>query len=240
MNIISDSINDLVIQRYTWSVVDANSYLLSDESSALLFDAVDSQELYEAILPVEHLTIIVSHSHFDHISGLNHIREIKPDCQVISTSRCSENIGNCYRNMSSLGNVFLAFYLNKKKGISNTNAIDATTNHIKPVICEPANKTFEGETTFTWHNHDVRLLQFYGHSEDGLAAIIDKAFLFSGDTLLPIPVVTRFPGGSTQRYFEEDIPKLKSLESQIRVVFPGHGEPGSMKDMIILSEGAKA
>ena len=240
MNIFTDSINDLVLQRFTWSVVDANSYLLSDESSALLFDAVDSHELYEAILPVDNLTIIVSHSHFDHISGLNHIREMKPDCQVISTSRCSENMGNCYRNMSSLGNVFLAFYLNKKRGASKTNALDATTNSIGPIICDPADKTYDRETAFAWNNHDVRLLQFYGHSEDSLAAIIDNAYLFSGDTLLPIPVVTRFPGGSTRRYFEEDIPKLKSLESQIRVVFPGHGEQGSMKEMITLSEGVNA
>ncbi|MBO6266423.1 MAG: hypothetical protein J6M57_10515 [Acidaminococcaceae bacterium] len=59
--------------------------------------------------------------------------------------------------------------------------------------------------------------------------------MFSGDTLLPIPTVTRLPGGSTARFWEEDIPKLEKLANQIDMVFPGHEMPGRLKDMLAMN-----
>ena len=98
------------LQRFTWDIVDTNTYLMLEENKALIIDPVDSPNLFEEIANVDQIDVILTHSHFDHISGLNKLRGIRPDARVIATSECSENIGNIYRNMSSAAEAFLMFY----------------------------------------------------------------------------------------------------------------------------------
>lgn len=210
-----------LIKQYVWEPVNSNSYLITENNKGLLIDAVDSQELYEAIKPLKKLTIILTHCHFDHISGLNTIRELKPDCEVITTSLCSDFIGNAHRNMSAVANVFMMFY----------NKTEEEKDLVNPYVCEPANKVFEEKMNFNWNDHEINLLAVHGHSSDGLIAILDDKYMFSGDSLLSIPTVTRFPNGNSKKFSLEDIPLFKSLNQKL-VVYPGHGETGSIKDML--------
>lgn len=205
------------IKQFVWDIVDSNSWLMVDGNCGLLIDAIDSEYLFEAIADLDELTIILTHSHFDHIAGLNQIRKIKQNITVISTKICSENIENKYRNMSASATAFMTFY--NRSGIE-----------IKPFICKPAEITFESEMEFLWRAYKIKLESFFGHSNDSLIVIIDDKFLFSGDTLLSIPTVTRFPGGSTAKFWEEDIPNLQKMD--VEMVFPGHGTSGNLTDMI--------
>ncbi len=200
------------IKQYVWDVVNANSWLITEENDGLLIDAVDNRELYKEITKLSSLIVILTHCHFDHIIGLNRIREIQPNCIVIATERCSDHIGNVYRNMSSTADTFLAFYQKGKK----------SQQHIEAFTCHSADWIFDDELNCNWKSHSIRLFSVYGHSKDSLIAVLDNKFLFSGDTLLSIPTVTRLPGGSTRRFFGEDIPKLLSTKAE--TVFPGHGE----------------
>ena len=222
MIIDSDS---LLIKQFTCSIVDANSFLVVEGNKGLLIDATDSDELYKAIEPLSELTIILTHCHFDHIVGLNRIRELKPQTKVVATSLCSEYIGNSYKNMSSVANIFLMFY----------NKQEIEEDLIKPTICKPAEMVFDDKLDFDWNGHNINLLAVQGHSNDSLIAIMDNKYLFSGDSLLSIPTVTRFPNGSTRKFWEEDIPLLKSLNQEL-VVYPGHGMPGSMIDMLSVNK----
>ena len=214
--------NGLTVESYTWDVIDSNSYLICGGKHGLLIDAVDSQELYRRIAALEDLTILLTHSHFDHISGLNSIREILPGSVVISTKRCSEKLGNQYKNMSSAANAYLSFYQDGK----NRSTV------IEPFICAPSDRVFEEETQFEWHGRKITLKPCFGHSDDGVMILMDGKWLFSGDTILPMPTVTRFIGGSKKRFREEDIPYLETLTEVIDTVFPGHGSPGKLEDMI--------
>ena len=65
--------------------------------------------------------------------------------------------------------------------------------------------------------------------------IFDGKYLFSGDSLLSIPTITRFPTGSSKLFCEEDIPRLKEMY-YIREVFPGHGQSGNIKEMIEINQ----
>ncbi len=210
------------IQRFIGDKIDSNSWLIVEDNCGLLIDAVDNRDLYEAIKPLDELTVVLTHSHFDHIIGLNHIRKLIPAINVISTKRCSENIGNRFRNMSYAATAFMQFY---KEG-----EFEGT---IDPFVCSPSDDVFEGEKRFEWHGHTVILKAVYGHSDDGLIALVDNS-LFSGDTLLHIPTVTRFPTGSKERFWGEDIPMLSILPG-IDMVYPGHGPSGTVKDMIGLN-----
>ena len=199
------------ITQYVWDVVDSNSWLITENNHGLLIDAVDNPELFETIQSLESLTIILTHCHFDHICGLNRIRKIRPEAKVIATELCSEHIGNKYRNMSSSADAFLAFYeKGKKKEV-----------HIEPFVCQPVDSIFSEGIEFDWQGHPISLNAVHGHSVDSLIILMDERLLFSGDTLLPIPTVTRLPGGNTRRFQEEDLPLLKALNMED--VYPGHG-----------------
>lgn len=217
-------VGDLPVERYPWAVVDANSYLLRDGNNALLIDAVASEDLCRALIGIEHLSVILTHSHFDHISGLNKVRELIPHAEVISTERCSAYLGDPHRNMSATANVFMMFYTK-----SNTE-----TKQIAPFACAAADIVFENELSFQWNDHDILLSAVHGHTDDSLIALLDKHFLFSGDTLLPIPTATRFPTGRTRRFWEEDMPRLRAMASET-TVFPGHGMPGPIQEMLAVN-----
>ena len=75
---------------------------------------------------------------------------------------------------------------------------------------------------FEWQGHKIELNAVYGHSNDGLIVIVDDKYMFSGDTVLATPTITRFPGGSTKRYHDEDIPLIRSR--QVDIIYPGHKE----------------
>ena len=59
--------NDMKFKKYTWDLVDSNSYLFTIGSKGLLIDAVFSTELIEDLSNLSELKIIITHSHFDHI-----------------------------------------------------------------------------------------------------------------------------------------------------------------------------
>lgn len=209
------------ISQYTWNIVDSNSWLLREGRHGLLIDAVEHDELYNAVKEADDLTIILTHAHFDHISGLTSIRALRPDAVVISTAKCSEFLGNTHRNLSSVATAFMAFY--KGEGCERV--------AIEPFVCAPSDQVFEKKKRLDWHGHEIELISVYGHSADGLLALIDKETLFSGDTLLRIPTITRLPGGSSKLFWEEDVPKLKEMTGATRV-YPGHGEPGDLLEML--------
>lgn len=212
------------IKQYSWDIVDSNSWLILEEDNGLLIDVIDSQKLFQIVQTLRSLSVILTHAHFDHIIGLNKIRELKPDTKVICTQRCSEYLENVYRNMSLTTTVFMKFYEGGDKG----------EIEIKPFTCEAADETFLNQKEFQWCRHEIRLEAVHGHSDDSLIAVADGKYMFSGDTILLIPTVTRFPCGSTKRFWQEDIPLLKKTE--VDVVYPGHGLSGRLEDMIAVNK----
>lgn len=84
--------------------------MIIKNKNALLIDVIESNEFFEVINDCESVSIILTHSHFDHIYGLNKLRDLKPDIIVYSSEKCSENIGNVHRNMSAVANTFISFY----------------------------------------------------------------------------------------------------------------------------------
>lgn len=210
------------IEQFTWSIVDSNSFLITEGNFGVLIDVVDEDELFDRIMSLDEIFVILTHSHFDHIIGLNHIRKKRPDVITIATQNCSNNIGNKYRNMSSTATAFMSFY-------------NGSQTEIEPFICTPVNIVFDTKFDFNWFGHAVNLIAVYGHSNDGLIAKLDDKYLFTGDTLLHTPTVTRFPGGSSERFWGEDMPLMKRIEG-IEAVYPGHGECGKLKEMLFMNQ----
>lgn len=218
-------IDGVKVYQFVWNVLDANTFVLEDNDSILIIDPVDNGELFKFVRRYSKALIFLTHSHFDHICGLNSIREIIPFTTVISSKTCSENIQNARKNLSAIANALMAFHEHR----------ETIFDEIEPFTCSESDIAYSGETNIQWEGHVIKLQEFAGHSNDSSCIIIDSKYLFSGDVILPIPTVTRLPGGSTKVFLEEDIPRLREIQNSIRTVFPGHGLPGRLEDMIAVN-----
>ena len=223
------------VYQFEWQVVHSNAYVLCNKKSCLIVDPIDSKEFYQFVqeiftdLKQVDALILLSHSHYDHISGLNRLRDMLPRHLVLSSKACSDNIQNPKKNLSNIASSIIEFqgHMEHKENVDNL---------VKSFTCEPADVIFENLFQMEWERHALRLEEYRGHSEDSVCCVIDDKYMFSGDTLLPIPTVTRLPGGSTEKFWKEDMPKLIVLSEQIDLVFPGHGMPGKMKDMLAVNK----
>ena len=227
------------IQCYKWDIIDSNSWLVTENNNGLLFDVILNEDLFEAVNGLDSILVVLTHAHYDHIVGLNRLRKLRPDVKVYSTSLTSEFIGSEQKNLSSIADAFMAFYL--KNDIETMDSADykKKLTAVDRFTCMPADETFDNERSFEWAGHSVSLSQYSGHSPDSLIATLDGNLMFSGDTILGIPTATRLPKGSTSKFWNADIPKLKTLVATIEKVYPGHGDPGNLGDMIELNERAR-
>ena len=208
--------------RFAGKTLDANTYVLTHASDALLFDAVDSDGLlaYLQAASIESVTVYLTHEHCDHIMGLARLRETFA-CKVIASAECSKRMQSPKTNLSQVADAMISMQTHGK-----------IEKQVPPFSSAGADEVFDGDSVFTWQEHSIRCHCLSGHSPGSTGYIMDDTVLFSGDELLPNPVITRFPGGSTERYWTQDMPWLKSIQNSIFQVFPGHGEAGSIQDMI--------
>lgn len=210
------------ILQFIGETMDANTYVIVKEREALIFDAVDSEEmiLRLKVQGIENITVFLTHEHFDHIFGLEKLRN-NFLCKVIASAECSKRIQSSKTNLSSIADDLISMNIHSE--ISKT---------VSEFSVSGADVTFDKDAEFLWHNHTINCHNLNGHSPGSVCYILDKKMIISGDDLLAIPVITRLPGGSTKKYWEEDMPWFESIKSGITMVYPGHGEPGKMEDMI--------
>lgn len=216
-------IDGITIYQFVWDVLDSNCYVIKEGNSSLIIDPVDLQEFYIFIKDTKDATIILTHAHYDHICGLNKIRELVSKTTVICSKSCSINIQSPQKNLSNIANAVLAFHEKREQ-----------RDEVKPFECAGVDVEYEGSKEIFWKDHLIELSEYHGHSPDSQCIILDGKYLFSGDTLLSIPTVTRLPGGSKKRFIEEDIPRLEALK--IERVFPGHGEIGKLQEMLLINK----
>ncbi len=81
-------------------------------------------------------------------------------------------------------------------------------------------------------NHQLELFETPGHSKGSICILFDKNCLFSGDSMLNCPVITKLPSGSKNDYQSITVPLFNKLDRNM-IVYPGHGQYGSISDMVI-------
>ena len=202
---------NLQINRHVWDYNDSNMYLLKKGNHLLVIDPVDSGKAFTDIDTAATITVLLTHEHFDHISGLNKLRKLaKCETVVIANEECSFRIQDPKRNMSLYADVLMAL------------AEKPTTETLQPFACAKANITFSDRYSFEWFGLKVSLVSTPGHSPGSVCIVVDN-ILFSGDTLLENSFMTRFPGGNTKAFKKKTMPVLKQLLEEVDYVYPGHG-----------------
>lgn len=142
---------------------------------------------------------LLTHSHFDHIYGLNELFGIYSSCPVY--------VANEYGR--------LALYDSKKNGSRYTDA--------PFVLKEEANIRLMGDTLELWQGVSMYIINTIGHSPDSVCFLIDN-LIFTGDTLIKgTRTVTKLKGGSALD-LENSIDILRSeYQGMGLTVMPGHG-----------------
>ncbi len=192
----------LTIQSFENSPIDSVSYIVSnpENQEALIIDPGTENDkritdyLYENNLDLKF--IFLTHEHFDHILGVNFLRENFQDVKVVSSDKTSERLPNPKKN--------LAIFHNQKKLVVNKSEI----------IVE--------EGTFNMIDYEFEIFNTPGHTDSSISLKTGN-FFFSGDFLLQgTRIVTNLPTGSKKTY-QESIEKYKNMLQGV-TIFPGHGE----------------
>lgn len=195
----------LSVQTITNSEYASCTYVLlspAAPSCACIIDPGDSvgAEL-NAFLATHRLTptlILLTHEHFDHIRGLQPLRE-RHAAPVACIAEASARLPHPQLNLSRY-------------------------TPAGEVRAEPAEYALADNARLAWEDLEFHWIATPGHSP-GSACIAVEGHLFTGDTLLRgHPTVTRLPGGDADA-LKASFRKLHALCPPETRIFPGHGEP---------------
>lgn len=198
------------ISKYILPLIESNMYMIVENDEALAIDSCISKKALEKLKKhgVKKLTIILTHEHLDHISGVNWFRE-NISCEVTASEECMKNIGNADMNLSSFSELFFT-----ERNINRK---------VKPYVCS-ADRCAKDRECMKWQGHTLEFVMTPGHSQGSMCIIFDNDSMFSGDTLVyGNKIITKLPGGSKMAYKDVTLPFLNSLPKDF-LIYPGHGK----------------
>lgn len=219
-------INEIPIYRFIFEPIRSNMYIAIYKNQALVIDPFVNEAIKELFEnnSISNVTIILTHEHFDHISGVNWFRELYP-CEVIA-SRITKSI------VESVDNKVTRYYMALFIGKPEEEKI-ARKTFVENYICK-VDKTFEKKMEMDWCSIKIILRETPGHSEGSICIIFNEKYIFTGDTLVGgSDIITRLPGGSKKKYLEFTKPYLLGLKDDL-YIFPGHGESGYIVEFHII------
>lgn len=178
-----------------------NTYVVKDEKQqhAVVIDpAADSPQLLREIENFTVEAILLTHAHFDHIAGLNKIRELTG----------------------------APVYLHRAEHDWLTDPMKNGSGRwpevTGPIVCDPADHAFHDEEILTFLQKEWRVMYTPGHSPGGVSLLMEGQ-VFSGDALFAQSIGrTDLPGGNYEQLIISIQDKLMTLPDEI-TVYPGHG-----------------
>lgn len=177
----------------------SNVFVLEDNltNQVWLIDAGYSGELIKYLSYRKILNgIFLTHSHFDHISGLNKILEIFPNTKVYSKASSLEYLSNSEKNLSMFHGRPVAY---------SGNIVELNNHDIVNINDAESIKVYETP----------------GHHPTCLTYIWRRC-IFTGDAFIPgKKVITNLPDGDKQ-LAQLSFYKIVSLGLNKKIICPGH------------------
>lgn len=196
------------IERFINSPVPSNTYILTDEPSkeCVIVDpgTKGSQKVIKYIGDncFNPKYILLTHGDFDHVWGVNSLKEIFPAIQIVASKEAA-------RLMAIPQSYFSALYFGKPEPYS--------IEKVDCIIDENGNQ-------LVWRDNSIRFIQTPGHTTCS-NLILFNDLLFSGDTILKDtkPFIQKRHGGNKEVFKKSVRWILDSFQDDV-IVYPGHGE----------------
>lgn len=203
----------LHIQVYSFELMDSRMYMIRENNEIFVVDPCIEDELLRDAEGVERAVVFLTHEHYDHISGVNWLKE-HFSCSVYAGKVCAGRVKSEKENLSSRFPFIFLLDREKYNYVRNNFAL--------PYTCE-ADISFEGKGELLWKGHLVELYEVGGHSPGSSLIIFDKMLLFGGDNVLDSGKELWGTDGNPEHYRKKVLPMLREFIPQITVL-PGHGE----------------
>lgn len=219
------TLDDLEIYTYTETQINSNMYVVFAGKNAIIIDPLANDEVLDMMSEREitAVKILLTHEHYDHISGVNYYKE-QIKSVVVCSQACAAAIPYARKNLSRYYHLVLQAY-------RGSPVIPESRTNGHTYSCT-ANVAFINEYEFIFHKYKIKIWSVGGHSKGSSIILIDNIAVFTGDNLIPgTKTVNNLPGGSEENYIKIIKPFLLSIERSI-TVFPGHGIPIVLKDIL--------
>ncbi|MGN1340408.1 MAG: MBL fold metallo-hydrolase [Oscillospiraceae bacterium] len=203
--------------RYPYSPIEANMYCAVSGDNAVIVDPNISSELSGVLRGkgVSRVLILLTHEHYDHITGVNYFAE-HFSSTVVCSRACAEFIAKPQNNRAEL---FAALM----KDVSREELTAFMRTAPTRFACG-SDITFEDSIEFSWHGFPVAMKSAPGHSR-GSCLISVGNMLFTGDLWIAgKKVITNMRGGSREDYENITLPMLRDVADGT-LIMPGHGKP---------------
>lgn len=198
------------IERVVNRIFGSNTFVISRDGShdIWLVDVGDTEKVAN-ILPADSQMrgVFLTHTHFDHLYGINQLFEKFPDIVVYVGETGVEALYSSKKNLSKYHEAPLEF-----KG-----------KNVEPLK--------DGSIVELYKGILFRALSVPGHTPDSMAYLLNEQSLFTGDAYIPnTAVVSKLPGGN--KIMAAQSRELLIELSQGKDLYPGHGEIIRLGDRI--------
>lgn len=184
------------------SVYNSNTYVISKNGCnwVWLIDIGEIEGILKYLDGSKYVKgVFITHSHIDHIYGINKLVDLFPDCIVYISDKGKEGLASDKMNLS--------FY------------------HEDPVVFNGPNIKIlkEEDNVILYENVILEAMETPGHNQGCLTFKIGN-YIFTGDSYIPgYEVVTKLKDGNREASLKSLV-KIKANISPNTIVCPGHGE----------------
>lgn len=181
------------------SIFESNTFILTYENKCWIVDIGDTDKISDFISDKYELNgVLLTHSHFDHIYGINDFHKKFPDCIIYTSEYGKIALKDAKKNLS--------FY--------HEQAIEYLEDNVQVLK--------EGDKIELFPNINLEVLETPGHCPSCLTYYTDN-YIFTGDSYIPnLKVVTNLPKGNKIQA-QESLERIKELAKN-RIIYPGHGD----------------
>lgn len=217
-------LNGTKIWQYQMKAIASNMYIIISNHEALIIDPHICKDAKKLLIDngVEKVLTLLTHEHYDHISGVNWLRD-NFTTTVLCNFFCGEAIQSSAQNLARYWEVLMMDRTPEEQAIGKEVAsID--------YACK-SDGTFDDAYDIIWNEHSIFLKHTPGHSKGSCIIRVDSNILFTGDSLVNgVGIVCRLPGGSWKQYCNYTLPYMEKLQDDI-LICPGHGNMDYFKKL---------
>ena len=182
------------------SVFSSNTYLISSDEScdSWLIDCGDMDKVLKILPDGNRIRgLFLTHTHFDHIYGINELARLFPECLIYTSGYGATAIRSSKLNLSRYHECPVEYFGDNLRVLK------------------------DGDAVWLYDGVEMSVIETPGHCPSCLSYMTDE-WLFSGDSYIQgLKVVTNLPKGD-KALAQMSVEKIKRLLGH-RVLLAGHG-----------------